>query len=97
MADSRRTCIRCGCTGEPSDLYCTECGAPIVNRCMREEGLLNEACGHINPDHAAFCAKCGAETAFRRAGLIHTPYTENPVFYRDEASEFSIFNHPFFA
>jgi hypothetical protein len=96
MAQQKRRCIRCGCLGEPSAHYCIECGAPIVNRCMRGEGLLHDACGHINPDNAAFCAKCGWETAFRRAGLLVSPYPQNPVFFEDEASEMEIFNHPFF-
>lgn len=63
-------CVRCRKTGEEKDRYCTACGAPLINRCSDDSGLVSKGCGFINQPHAAFCAKCGEETVFKKAGLV---------------------------
>ncbi|HEY8528462.1 MAG TPA: hypothetical protein VIL22_02130 [Paenibacillaceae bacterium] len=95
--EERPQCVRCGKLGMKDDLYCTGCGAPLVNRCMYAGDLLNDPCNYVNEKTAAFCARCGSYTAFWKAGLVYTPYPENKVFHVDELEEMKWFLHPFFA
>ena len=76
MADKKKekpTCIRCGHVGEENDKNCIKCGAPLINKCADEPGLVSKGCSHVNPPTAAFCSKCGHPTVFNQEGLVH-PY-----------------------
>jgi len=95
MADNK-TCLRCGAVFEEGSHYCTRCGAPVVNRCTDPGDLLNDPCGHICGFQDAFCSKCGSETTFKKAGLIHSPYTENKVLYKNNLDDMNWLLHPFF-
>lgn len=82
MSDKKEelpVCVRCHKTGEEKDRYCTSCGAPLYNHCTDEKGLLSKGCRFLNPSHAAYCAKCGQETTFKRAGLVapYVPFTHS--------------------
>ncbi|WP_274363483.1 hypothetical protein [Paenibacillus thermotolerans] len=99
MADANEKgnpCLRCGYEPDKKDQYCVACGAPVVNRCMDEGGLLNEPCNNVCGPNAAFCPKCGCKTAFNKAGLVPSPYPENQVLARDETQEMNLFSHRFF-
>lgn len=52
-------------TSGPFDLlaeHCPDCGTSLINRCT--------ACGNRCPPSAAFCARCGKETEYRRLGFV---------------------------
>lgn len=76
--------------------YCPNCGAPVSNRCMDPGGLLDDPCGHVNEDQAAYCVRCGSYTAYHKAGLLFGAYPENKVLKKDELEEWNWFSHPFF-
>lgn len=65
-------CIRCAKLPKDGDRYCTDCGAPLKNRCFDEPGLLKKGCTNVNSPTAAYCAKCGGPTLFLVHGLIRT-------------------------
>ncbi len=90
------SCVRCGHIAKKNTRYCVECGAPLINQCTNNGGLLGEACGHKNPSDASFCSKCGAYTTFHKAGLLHTAYNPNQSLEEDEMEEFKLFNNRFF-
>lgn len=75
MSDKKEppTCVRCHRKATETDKYCVSCGAPLYNRCTDSPGLISKGCSYVNPPDAAYCAKCGEETTFKKAGLI-TPY-----------------------
>lgn len=75
-------CTRCNKIPNENDKYCTDCGAPLQNRCSDEPGLLKKGCSFLNKQDAAYCAKCGEPTMFLLHGLI-TPAYKNmnkPIF-----------------
>jgi len=63
-------CVRCSHIAEEKDQYCTNCGAPLINRCTDEKTNGKHWCGHVNKSNAAYCAKCGCETTFKKHGLV---------------------------
>lgn len=63
-------CIRCKKLPGENDQYCTDCGAPVVNRCSDEPSLLSKGCNFINDPKAAYCSRCGEPTLFLLHGLI---------------------------
>lgn len=67
--DEQRVCLRCSHVNG-KHAYCIKCGAPLVNRCLDEPGLLKKGCGKVNPSEAAFCSFCGEQTTFNKAGLV---------------------------
>ncbi|TCP29236.1 hypothetical protein EV207_11136 [Scopulibacillus darangshiensis] len=77
MADKKKEdihqCVRCAHVSDDKDKYCTKCGAPLINRCSDEPGLVSKGCKHVNKPTAAFCAKCGEKTLFNKEGLVD-PY-----------------------
>ncbi len=76
--EERHTCVRCGRLSDEGDKYCIFCGAPLINHCGDEPGLVSKGCKHINRKDAAFCAKCGYQTRFYLDGLIDpSPYGDN--------------------
>lgn len=73
LADKKEkiyTCVRCWHVSNEGDKHCTQCGAPLINRCSDEPGLVSKGCKHINEPTAAFCAKCGEKTIFNHHGLV---------------------------
>lgn len=82
-----QACIRCQRLSDQQDNYCTYCGAPLKNRCTNKGGLLGEPCNKLNHPRAVFCSACGAPTTFYKAGLLSTPFVENPQIYHDEEFE----------
>ena len=68
-------CIRCHRTGGEKDRFCISCGAPLINRCSDEPGLVSKGCRHVNLPDASYCARCGEETTFKKAGLL-TPFPQ---------------------
>ncbi|WP_077615720.1 hypothetical protein [Caenibacillus caldisaponilyticus] len=73
MADKKedpRVCVRCGHVGGENDSHCIKCGAPLINKCADEPGLISDGCTHVNRPDAAFCAKCGHPTVFHKEGLV---------------------------
>lgn len=75
MADNEepRQCARCGFVNEKSDNHCIKCGAPLLNKCTDEPGLLSKGCTFVNKPDAAYCAKCGQPTIFSKHGIA-TPH-----------------------
>ncbi len=69
------TCVRCQRQAAEKDKYCISCGAPLYNRCSDEPGLVSKGCKYVNHSEAAYCAKCGEETTFKKAGLI-SPFVQ---------------------
>jgi len=70
----RHPCIRCLRMPDENDLYCADCGAPVLNRCSDEPGILKKGCTFVNPPSAAYCVKCGEPTLFQIHGLIQPVY-----------------------
>lgn len=68
--DETRTCVRCFNVTNGKDKYCKKCGAPLINRCSDEGGRIDKGCSHVNDSDAAFCARCGCQTTFRKQGLV---------------------------
>lgn len=68
--EKKRTCVRCLYDHSEDDQYCIRCGAPLVNRCTDESGLLSKGCSKVNSPEAAYCSRCGQPTVFHRAGLV---------------------------
>ncbi|EXX85791.1 hypothetical protein BG53_07290 [Paenibacillus darwinianus] len=99
MADEkakRRACLRCGRIVQAQYQYCPDCGAPVTNRCMDEGDLLDDPCGFINDDQAAYCVRCGSITAYNKAGLLFGAFPENKVLKKYDIDEWKQFSHPFF-
>lgn len=65
-----KTCVRCFYRADEKDKHCIKCGAPLTNYCSDTKRRGKHHCGHINKSDAAYCAKCGSETIFKRQGLI---------------------------
>ncbi|HHW37018.1 MAG TPA: hypothetical protein GXX18_07255 [Bacillales bacterium] len=72
MSDQKekKHCIRCHHVAEENDQYCVSCGAPLINRCSDSKTNGKHGCGQTNRPDAAYCAKCGSETVFRKHGLL---------------------------
>jgi hypothetical protein len=70
-----RVCMRCKHVNDKIQ-YCIKCGAPLVNRCVDEPGLLEKGCGKANPSEAAYCQFCGQPTLFNKFGIVQ-PYLED--------------------
>ncbi|MFB5678324.1 hypothetical protein ACE3NQ_22780 [Paenibacillus terreus] len=64
-------CIRCGQIPEEKDKFCTLCGTPVKNTCCDEPGKLDKGCKHVNPQTAAYCAKCGLPTIYKLYGIVN--------------------------
>ncbi|MFC7391754.1 hypothetical protein [Scopulibacillus cellulosilyticus] len=75
--DEYKSCVRCGNVCNAKDRYCIKCGAPLVNRCSDEPGLVSKGCRYVNDPEAAYCARCGEETLFSKHGIV-TPYLSSP-------------------
>lgn len=88
-------CVRCGHQPDEKDKYCIRCGAPLKNKCTNDGGLLGDPCNTTNPPHAAFCARCGAPTLFKKEGLLISIYPETDR-EEDEWKSIKLFNRPFF-
>jgi hypothetical protein len=91
-----KPCIRCGRISEEKHKYCIRCGAPLVNRCTNDGGLLGEPCNKINKQNAVFCMECGTYTTFYKAGLLHSNHAGVARPVEDELRSMNHFNHPFF-
>lgn len=62
-----KKCLKCGATTDPDDeeeLFCSKCGAPVVNRCS------DYNCSKILKEDAQFCKYCGASSIFKNYGLF---------------------------
>lgn len=72
MADQEepRQCARCGSVNDSSYAHCIRCGAPLLNRCGDEPGMISKGCTFVNSPEAAFCAKCGHPTIFNQEGIV---------------------------
>lgn len=95
MAESNH-CIRCGSDFKKGQLYCVDCGSPVVNRCCDPGDLLREPCGNVCGRNESFCPKCGSQTIFHKVGFLTSPYVENKVLTTDELSDMQVFFHKFF-
>ncbi|GIO16364.1 hypothetical protein J19TS2_59190 [Cohnella xylanilytica] len=67
-------CVRCFKMPDENDKYCTDCGAPLQNRCFDAHGPLKKGCSFVNAKTAAYCAKCGEPTLFNLHGLVTPAY-----------------------
>jgi hypothetical protein len=93
----RKYCVRCSHRAGEKDKFCTQCGAPLENRCTNDGGPLGDPCEKICDRNAAFCPACGCYTSFYKAGLVHTVYpAENKDLIQNELDEYRYFSHPFF-
>jgi len=68
--EEKRTCVRCAHVHGKEAQFCIKCGAPLINRCSDEKGLLDKGCRALNPPEAAYCQRCGQPTVFNKAGLV---------------------------
>ena len=93
---AKQSCLRCGAQYGKGEAYCGNCGAPVVNRCLYQGSLLGEPCGYVNPPGARYCVKCGSQTAYHKAGLLHSTYPENKALEVDEMADMDWFDHKFF-
>ncbi|MGV3487285.1 MAG: hypothetical protein ACO1OC_01690 [Tuberibacillus sp.] len=71
--DEPRPCARCGYVNDKDHKNCIKCGAPLLNKCADEPGLIHKGCSFTNKPEAAFCAKCGHPTIFNKEGIV-TPH-----------------------
>lgn len=61
-------CLNCGSKTDPNDeeeLFCSKCGAPVVNRCS------DYNCNKLLKEDAAFCKYCGSSSIFKNYGLLN--------------------------
>ncbi len=76
-----KKCLKCGYTTDPEDdeeLYCSACGAPLINRCS------DYTCGITLQPTAAYCKKCGAESIFLNWGLVSSKNSDAPVIFDEK-------------
>lgn len=62
-----KNCLQCGAETDPKDedeLFCSSCGAPLVNRCSNYE------CDKLLKEDADFCKYCGSSSIFHNYGLL---------------------------
>ncbi len=62
-----KKCLKCGAETTPDDeeeLFCSKCGAPVVNRCS------DYNCDKTLKEDARFCKYCGSSSIFNNYGLL---------------------------
>lgn len=66
-----KKCLNCKAETDPNDeeeLFCSKCGAPVVNRCS------DYNCDKLLKEDAKFCKYCGSPSIFNNYGLFsNTP------------------------
>lgn len=70
-----KQCLQCNAITDPKDekeFYCSQCGAPILNRCS------NYDCQEILDEKARFCKYCGSPSIFKNYGLLDK-VTSSPI------------------
>lgn len=62
-----KKCLQCSAltdTDDTEELFCSKCGAPVVNRCSNYE------CDELLKEDAKFCKYCGSTSIFYNYGLL---------------------------
>lgn len=62
-----KKCLQCGAETDEKDekeLFCSQCGAPVVNRCS------DYHCDHLLKESAKYCKYCGSPSIFTNYGLF---------------------------
>ena len=62
-----KKCLKCEAETNPNDeeeLFCSKCGAPVVNRCS------DYNCDKLLKEDAKFCKYCGSSSIFNNYGLL---------------------------
>lgn len=70
-----KKCLKCGTETDVKDkeeLFCSECGAPVVNTCS------NYHCQEFLSEKAKFCKYCGSTSVFYNYGLLGTSIHLSP-------------------
>lgn len=93
---SAEHCFHCNYKAKEKDKYCTNCGAPLTNRCTNDGGPFGDPCKKVNEKSAVFCAECGSYTTFYKAGMLNTLYSDNKRFETNDLNDFMHFDHHFF-
>lgn len=69
----QKSCIRCRQTYKENDLFCISCGAPVINKCTFDGGLLDDPCTKINPHNAVFVQAVVPLLVSIKKGLLLPP------------------------
>lgn len=67
MEEKVKECLKCGNETNPHDdteFFCSQCGAPVVNKCGNYE------CQAILAGDARYCKLCGSASIFFNYGLF---------------------------
>ena len=67
-----KNCKVCNTPTNPNDteeLFCSQCGAPIVNHCS------NYNCGIVLNEDARYCKKCGSPSIFNTSGIFDNTFS----------------------
>jgi len=67
LKNKSKECLKCGAetdANDKSEFFCSQCGAPVVNRCSNYE------CEEILKETAKFCKYCGHSSIFENYGLL---------------------------
>ncbi len=62
-----KKCLKCGAettSDDEQELFCSKCGAPVVNRCS------DYNCDKLLREDAKYCKYCGAPSIFNNYGLL---------------------------
>lgn len=72
-----KKCLKCHSNTNPTDakeLFCSNCGAPVLNRCSNYE------CLEILDENAKHCKYCGSSSLFKNYGFFEvTPPINNDL------------------
>jgi len=72
-----KKCLQCGTNTDNKDdneLFCSQCGAPVVNRCS------DYHCNKLLTESARYCKYCGSSSIFKNYGLLDTPTSNDTDF-----------------
>lgn len=65
-----KKCLQCGAETNLNDneeLFCSKCGAPLVNRCS------NYSCKKFLKENDKYCKHCGSASTFNNYGILDFP------------------------
>ena len=64
----QKKCLNCGAetnSNDEEELFCSKCGAPVVNRCS------DYNCCKVLKEDAKYCKYCGSPSIFENYGLFN--------------------------
>lgn len=81
-----KECLRCKkqiVDPEDDDIYCTQCGSILLNRCTNHPDFYGDMntppCGAKMKPDAAYCSKCSEITTFNSHQLIDVKYAKTEI------------------